>query len=160
MFTLISRLEQSFFGNSDKITSAGLVELQLRLQRKVPMILFWENKRYFHLFWTLSAKNYPTFDEVFWRACQKCTLGFPGNNFWENSFWRRMNFFIVFLFFSEHISDCRQKRFGIVKNAIWVSRRIFLGQTSFEKNICSLWSFLDFEPLFWNPDEHMSVRLS
>ena len=37
----------------------------------------------------------------------------------------------------------------VVKKAIRKSRRTFWGQTIFGKNICSSWSFLDFNPLFF-----------
>ena len=73
-------------------------------------------------------------------------------------------FFEVFLrkkAFTSSVSHFEHKTDRVVKNAIWMSRRTFWGQTLFGKNICSFWSFLDFESLFYrNFDENTSVRLS
>ena len=63
--------------------------------------------------------------------------------------------------FTSSVSHFEHKTDRVVKNAIWMSRRTFWGQTLFGKNICSFWSFLDFESLFYrNFDENTSVRLS
>ena len=76
--------------------------------------------------------------------------GCPGEQFVGKFFLKKYKTFQYFPILSENISAFWRKNFGrVVENAIWVSRRTFWGQTISGKNICSFWSFLDFEAFFW-----------
>ena len=88
--------------------------------------------------------------------------GCPGEQFVGKFFLKKYKTFQYFPIVSENISDFWRKNFGwLVKNAIWVSRRTFWGQTISGMNICSFWSFLDFEAVFFeNFEVTTSARLS
>ena len=58
---------------------------------------FLKNAQFFHHFWTLSSKFYPTSAENLPQACQKCIIGVKGNILRKNNFFGKNTCFFWLL---------------------------------------------------------------
>ena len=117
-------------------------------------------KNSFHLFWSLSAKKVFSFcRKILWRPCQKCKLVVQRNNLWENKFWRSIKFFIIFVFWAETFRILGEKvSAGLLKLKFERLGEHFGDKRLLKKDICSFWSSLDSEAIFWELwREHFST---
>ena len=95
---------------------------------------FLAKRSFFFWFSTLPAYNYPRFVGKFLATLSKMQTGCPGEQFAGKYSLKNYKVFHHIRILSGNFSYFWQEKFGrLAKNAIWVSRRTFWGQTSIEK---------------------------
>ena len=121
--------ERSFLRLSTKTIQQVCQNSSSRLQRSVS-IIFLAKWTFFDDFQTLPAENYPNFGGNFLASFSKKQIVCPGDEFKGKYFLKKNKVFHQFRILSEINSDFCRISFGrVVKNAIWVSKRSFWGQT-------------------------------
>ena len=141
---------------------AGFSELHFTSTAERFHIGFWQNEVSFFDFPTLPAKNYPRFVGKFLATLSKMQTGCPGEQFAGKYSLKNYKVFHHIRILSGNFSYFWQEKFGrLAKNAIWVSRRTFWGQTSIEKIFMFILIVFGLRGIFFeNFEGNTSVRLS